>query len=76
MSVRKLRLTSHFRDSTYEDKSVVKNGSTFTPKNNEIKNQKIKPADKGFVVVVMSSEYYQTMCQSHLNNEQYYLSVD
>ena len=40
MSVRKLRLTSHFRDSTYEDKSVVKNGSTFTPKNNE--NQELE----------------------------------
>ena len=32
----------------------------------------IKPADKGSIVVVMSSEYYWTMCQSHLNNEQYY----
>ena len=25
----------------------------------------IKPADKGFIVVVMSSEYYWAMCQSH-----------
>ena len=25
----------------------------------------IKPTDKGFIVVVMSSEYYWTMCQSH-----------
>ena len=33
--IRKLRLTYHFRDSTYEDKSIVKNKSTFTPKNNE-----------------------------------------
>ena len=32
----------------------------------------IKPADKGSIVVVMSSEYYWTMCQSHLKNEQYY----
>ena len=32
----------------------------------------IKPADKGSIVVIMSSEYYWTMCQSHLNNEQYY----
>ena len=32
----------------------------------------IKPADKGSIVVVMSSEYYWKMCQSHLNNEQYY----
>ena len=29
------------------------------------------PADKGSIVVVMSSEYYWTMCQSHLNNQQY-----
>ena len=33
-------------------------------------NEIIKPADKGSVVV-MSSEYYWTLCQSHLNNEQY-----
>ena len=32
----------------------------------------IKPADKVSIVVVMSSEYYWTMCQSHLKNEQYY----
>ena len=32
----------------------------------------IKPADKGSIVVVMSSKYYWKMCQSHLNNEQYY----
>ena len=25
----------------------------------------IKPADKGSIVVVMSSEYYWAMCQSH-----------
>ena len=30
-------MTYHFRDSTYEDKSIVKNASTFTPKNNENK---------------------------------------
>ena len=35
----------------------------------------IKPADKGSVVVVMSSEYYWTMCQSYLNNELYYLKT-
>ena len=103
--IRKLRLTYHFRDSTYEDKSIVKSESTFTPKNNEnqeleticknlsetkinikrtsdnIPNLRdglnslmtkirsneiiIKPADKGSIVVVMSSEYYWTMCQSH-----------
>ena len=33
--IRKLCLTYHFRDSTYEDKSIVKNESTFTPKINE-----------------------------------------
>ena len=32
----------------------------------------IKPADKVSIVVVMSSEYYWIMCQSHLNNEEYY----
>ena len=32
----------------------------------------IKPADKGSIVVLMSSEYYWTMYQSHLNSEQYY----
>ena len=32
----------------------------------------IKPEDKGSIVVVMTPEYYWTMCQSHLNNEQYY----
>ena len=26
-------MTYHFRDSTYEDKSIVKNESKFTPKN-------------------------------------------
>ena len=31
----------------------------------------IKPAE-GSIVGAMSSEYYWTMCQSHLNNEQYY----
>ena len=31
----------------------------------------IKPADKRSIVVVIS-EYYWTMCQSHLNDEQYY----
>ena len=110
--IRKLRLTYYSRDSTYEHKSVNKNESTFTQKNNEnqeleticknfsgikinikrtsdnIPNLRdglnslmtkirsneiiIKPADKGAIVVVMSSEYYWTMCQSHLNNEQYY----
>ena len=35
----------------------------------------INPVDKGSIVVVISSEYYYwTMCQSHLNNEQYYRS--
>ena len=38
--IRKLRLTYHFRDSTYEDKSIFKNESTFTPKNNE--NQELE----------------------------------
>ena len=33
--IRKLCLTYHFRDSTYEDKSIIKNESTFTPKINE-----------------------------------------
>ena len=32
----------------------------------------IKPADKGSIVVVMTPEFYWKMCQSHLNNEQYY----
>ena len=32
----------------------------------------IKPANKGSIVVVMSSEYYWTMGESHLNNEKYY----
>ena len=32
----------------------------------------IKPADKRSIVAVMSSEYYWTMCQSHLSNEQYH----
>ena len=108
-------MTYHLRDSNYEDKSVVKNVSRFTPKNNEnqeleaicknwsetkinikrnsenIPNLRnglnslmtkirsneiiIKPADKGSIVVVMSSEYYWTMCQSHLNNERYYRSL-
>ena len=35
----------------------------------------IKPADKASIVVVMSSQYYWTMCQSHLNNEQYYRCI-
>ena len=33
--IRKLRLIYHFHDLTYEDKSIVKNEFTFTPKNNE-----------------------------------------
>ena len=31
-----------------------------------------KPAVKGPIIVVMAPESYWTMCQSHLNNEQYY----
>ena len=105
-------MTYHFRDLTYEDKSLVKNESTFTPKNHEnqeleticknlsetkinikrisdnIPNLRdglnslmtkirlheiiIKPANKGSIVVVTTPEYYWTMWQSHLNNEQYY----
>ena len=106
-------MTYYFCDSTYEDKSALKNEYAFTPKNNEnqeleaickilsetkiniksisdnIPNLRdelnslmtkirsneiiINPADKGSIVVVISSEYYYwTMCQSHLNNEQYY----
>ena len=38
--IRKLHLTYHFRDLTYEDKSIFKNESTFTPKNNE--NQELE----------------------------------
>ena len=95
----------HFRDSNYENKSILKNTSTFTPKSNEsqeleticknlletkfsikrssdkIPNLRdglnslmtkirpneiiIKPADKGSIVVVMTPEFYWTMCQSH-----------
>ena len=33
--IRKLCLTNHFRDLTYEDKSIVTNESIFTPKSNE-----------------------------------------
>ena len=32
----------------------------------------IKHADKGSIIDVVSSEYYWAMCQSHLNNKQYY----
>ena len=35
---RKLHRTYHFCDSTYEDKTILKNASTFTPKTNAIKN--------------------------------------
>ena len=38
--IRKLRLKYNFRDSTYENKSVVKNVLTFTTKANE--NQDLK----------------------------------
>ena len=38
--IRKLCLTYHFHDSTYEEKSIVKNQSKFTPKNNE--NQELE----------------------------------
>ena len=38
--IRKLHLTYHFHDLTYEDKSIFKNESTFTPKNNE--NQELE----------------------------------
>ena len=38
--IRKLCFTYHFRDLTYVDKSIVKNESTFTPKNNE--NQELE----------------------------------
>ena len=40
----KLHLAYHFHDSTYEDKSIVKNESTFTPKNNE--NQELETTSK------------------------------
>ena len=32
----------------------------------------MEPADKGSIVVVPMPEYSWTMCQSHLNAEQYY----
>ena len=32
----------------------------------------IKPADEGSIVVIMTPEFCWTVCQSHLNNEQYY----
>ena len=35
--IRKLSLTCHFCDSTYEGKSFVKNASAFIPKTNENK---------------------------------------
>ena len=38
--IRKLRLTYHFRNSTYDDESIVKTTSTFTPKPNE--NQELE----------------------------------
>ena len=40
----------------------------------EIRSNKIiiKPGDKGSKVLVMTPEYYWTMCQPHLKNEQYY----
>ena len=38
--IRKLRLIYHFRGSTYENKSILKNASTFTPKANE--NQELE----------------------------------
>ena len=43
----------------------------------EIRSNKIiiKPGDKRSIVVVMTPEYYWTMCQSHLKNEQYYRSL-
>ena len=31
-----------------------------------------EPADKRSIVVAMTPEYYWTMCESHLNSEQYY----
>ena len=44
--IRKLRLTYQFPDSTYEDKSTVKNVSIFTPKTNE--NQELEAMRKNF----------------------------
>ena len=44
--IRKVHLTYHFHDSTYEDKSVVKKESTFTPKNNE--NQELETICKNW----------------------------
>ena len=38
--IRKLRLTYHFRNSTYHYESIVKPTSTFTPKPNE--NQELE----------------------------------
>ena len=38
--IRKLRLTYHFRNSTYHDESIVKPTSNFTPKPNE--NQELE----------------------------------
>ena len=32
----------------------------------------VKPADKGSIVVIMKAEFCWAVCQSHLNNEQYY----
>ena len=44
--IRKLSLTYHFRDSSYQDQSVVKSESTFTQKNNE--NQELETICKNF----------------------------
>ena len=32
----------------------------------------IKPADKGSIITVMSPEFYLNICESHLQNEEYY----
>ena len=42
--IKKLRLTSYFRNSTYYDESIVKSMSTFIPKPNE--NQELKKVCK------------------------------
>ena len=32
----------------------------------------IKPADEGSIIVVMSTDYYWNMCQSHISDATYY----
>ena len=57
---------------TTDNISSLKNGLNSLIKITTENEIVIKPADKGSIITVMSPEFYLNMCDSHLQNEEYY----